>query len=127
MGTIPGLATLEEPLAGAYWERQARFCRLVVVDERGSGRSDPLPPGQSPSVDNQANDLVAVLDDAGIDRVFISAFHAGGAVGVAFAARFPERTEGLFIVNGWARLIKGNGYPYGMTQTFSDQLIEAHG
>jgi class 3 adenylate cyclase len=127
MGAIPGLAALEEPLSGAYWERVAGFSRLVVVDERGSGRSDPLPPGQSPSVDDQVDDLVAVLDDAGIDRVFISTFHAAGGVGVAFAVRYPERTEGLFIVNGWARLIKGNGYPYGMTQAFSDQLIEAHG
>jgi pimeloyl-ACP methyl ester carboxylesterase len=125
MGAIPGLAALEEPLSGAYWERQAGFSRVVVVDERGSGRSDPLPPGQSPSVDDQADDLVAVLDAAAIDRVFISTFHAGGAVGVAFAVRYPERTEGLFIVNGWARLITGNGYPYGMTQAFSDQLIEA--
>ena len=116
MGTIPGLAMLEEPLSAAYWERQAGFSRLVVLDERGSGRSDPLPPGQSPSVDDQADDLVAVLDDAGIERVFISTIHAGGGVGVAFAVRYPERTEGLFIVNGWARLIKGNGYPYGMTQ-----------
>ncbi len=127
MGAIPGLAALEEPLGGPYWERLARFGRLVVLDERGSGRSDPLPPGQSPSVDDQADDLVAVLDDAGIERAFISTFHAGGAVGVAFAARYPERTEGLFIVNGWARLITGDGYPYGMTQAFSDQLIEAHG
>jgi class 3 adenylate cyclase/pimeloyl-ACP methyl ester carboxylesterase len=127
MGTIPGLAALEEPLSGAYWERLAGFSRLVVLDERGTGRSDPLPPGQSPTVGDQADDVVAVLDDAGIDRVFLSTFHAGGGVGVAFAVRYPERTEGLFIVNGWARLIKGDGYPYGMTQTFSDQLIEAHG
>jgi class 3 adenylate cyclase len=48
-------------------------------------------------------------------------------VGVAFAVRYPERTEGLFIVNGWARLIRGDGYPYGITRSFSDRLIEAHG
>src|SRR5204862_4493262 len=99
------------------WGLLAGFSRLVVHDPRGTGRSDPLTPGQSPSLDDQVDDLVAVLDDAGLERVFISALHAGGAVGVAFAVRHPERTEGLFIVNGWARLIRGDGYPYGITRS----------
>jgi class 3 adenylate cyclase len=126
-GTNPGVALAEDALTAAYWERVAGFCRVVVHDPRGTGRSDPLPPGQPPSVEDQADDLVAVLDDAGLERVFISTFHAGGGVGVTFAVRYPERTEGLFIINGWARMIQGDGYPYGMTRSFSDRLIQAHG
>jgi class 3 adenylate cyclase len=126
-GTNPGLASAQDPLSAPYSERVARFCRVVLHDPRGTGRSDPLPPGQPPSVEDQADDLVAVLDDADVERAFISTFHAGGAVGVAFAVRYPERTEGLFIVNGWARMIQGDGYPHGITRTFSDRLIEAHG
>ena len=114
-GTNPGLASAEDPLSAVYSERLAGFCRVVLHDPRGTGRSDPLPPGQPPSVEDQADDLVAVLDDADLERVFVSTFHAGGGVGMAFAARYPERTEGLFIVNGWARLIRGDGYAYGIT------------
>jgi class 3 adenylate cyclase len=126
-GTNPGVALAADPLVATYWERVAGFSRLVVHDPRGTGRSDPLPPGKSPSVQEQAEDLVAVLDAEGLERVFISTLHAGGAVGVAFAVRYPERTQGLFIVNGWARMIRGDGYPYGITRSFSDRLIEAHG
>jgi class 3 adenylate cyclase/pimeloyl-ACP methyl ester carboxylesterase len=122
-----GLAVAEDPLGSSYFERLLAFCRLVVHDPRGTGRSDPLPPGTPPTIDDQVDDLVVVLDDAGIDSAFISTFHAGAAVAVRFAVRYPERTDGLFIVNGWARLIRGEGYPYGLTPEFSDRLIEAHG
>jgi class 3 adenylate cyclase/pimeloyl-ACP methyl ester carboxylesterase len=121
-----GLAVAEDPLCASFFARVAGFCRLVLYDAPGTGRSDPLP-GTSPSVDDQVDDLVAVLDDAGLERIFIAGFHAGGAVGVAFSVRYPKRTDGLFIVNGWARLIQGDGYPYGITRQFSDRLIEAHG
>jgi class 3 adenylate cyclase len=125
-GTL-GIAATDDPLAALYWDRVAGFCRLVVHDPPGTGRSDPLTPGRPQSVDDQVDDLVAVLDEIGLERVFISTFHAGAAVGVTFAVRYPERTAGLFIVNGWARMIRGDGYPYGITQEFSDRLIAAHG
>src|SRR3954462_4045053 len=120
-----GLAVAEDPLCTSFFERVAGFCQMGMHDPHGTGRSDPLP-GTSPSVDDQVDDLVAVLDHAGVERTFIAAFHAGGAVGVAFAVRYPERTEGLFIVNGWARMIQGGGYPHGITRAFSERLIQAH-
>lgn len=61
------------------WEpvlrRLRRHFRLVLVDNRGSGRSD-LPPG-SFSVADMAGDIVAVLDSAGIRRAHV----AGGEPG----------------------------------------------
>jgi pimeloyl-ACP methyl ester carboxylesterase len=121
-----GLAVVDDPLCASFFARVAAFCRVVVHDPPGTGRSDPLP-GTSPSIDDQVRDLVAVLDDAGVESTFIATHHAGAGVGVAAAVRHPERTEGLFVVNGWARLIQGDGYPYGITREFSDRLIEAHG
>jgi class 3 adenylate cyclase/pimeloyl-ACP methyl ester carboxylesterase len=126
-GTIPWVAAIADPLVASYWDRIARFSRHVMYDPRGSGQSDPLPPGIAPTVDDQVEDLRGVLDDAGIERVFLSGFHAGGGASIAFAVRYPERTAGLFIVNGWARMIRGDGYPYGMTPEFSERLIASHG
>src|SRR5215470_10013743 len=126
-GTIPGLAQLDDPLTRAFLHRIAGFCRLLVHDVRGQGRSDPLPPGHVPTVWEQADDLRAILDHAGCRDVVLFAWHVGAAVGVAFAVRYPERTQGLFITNGWARLIRAEDYPHGITCDLSERIIEAHG
>jgi pimeloyl-ACP methyl ester carboxylesterase len=108
-------------------DRIARFGRLLVYDARGCGRSDPFPPGHVPTVWEQADDLRALLDDAGWSDAVLLTWHAGAAIGVAFAARNPERTRGLFITNGYARLIQADDYPYGITRSLSDRIMEAHG
>ena len=125
-GTVSGLTLFDDPLGGAFLHRMAGFSRLIVHDPRGCGRSDPLPPGGPPSVAEQADDLAAVLDHAGCDEVIVCTFHAGAAVGVTFAVGCPDRTRGLFITNGWARLVKADDYPHGISQGFSDRLVEAH-
>ena len=127
LGAPPGLAQLDDPLIRTFFHRVAAFCRLVVHDVRGAGRSDPLPPGHLPTVFEQADDLRAVLDHAGCREVILFTWHVGAAVGVAFAVRYPERTRGLFITNGWVRLIQAEDYPYGITRDQSDRLVEAHG
>jgi class 3 adenylate cyclase/pimeloyl-ACP methyl ester carboxylesterase len=127
VGSIPGLALLDDPLDRAFFHRLAGFCRFVVHDVRGQGRSDPLPPGHVPTVWEQADDLCAILDHAGCPDVILFGWHVGAAVGVAFAVRYPERTQGLFITNGWARLIQAEDYPHGITREVSDRIVEAHG
>jgi class 3 adenylate cyclase/pimeloyl-ACP methyl ester carboxylesterase len=122
-----GMSASLDPLVGSYVDRISGFARVVLHDPRGIGRSDPLLPGEAPTVDEQAADVLAILDDAEIDRVCLLAYHSGGAVGIAFATNYPDRTSGLFIVNGWARLLKDETYRYGITQAFSDRLIAAHG
>ncbi|MGZ6968380.1 MAG: alpha/beta fold hydrolase, partial [Acidimicrobiia bacterium] len=85
MGTISGLAVWEHRLGEEFFDAIARFSRLVVHDPRGAGRSDPLPPATPPTVQGQADDLIAVLDDASIPKVFVLGFHAGAAVGIELA------------------------------------------
>ncbi|MGZ4754687.1 MAG: adenylate/guanylate cyclase domain-containing protein [Acidimicrobiia bacterium] len=126
MGTISGLAVWEHRLGEEFFDAIARFSRLVVHDPRGAGRSDPLPPATPPTVQGQADDLIAVLDDASIPKVFVLGFHAGAAVGIELATSYPSRVTGLLLVNGWARLLEDDGYP-GITPAFSEDLIEMHG
>src|SRR5262245_15290958 len=66
-----GITPMRDPLCRAYTDRIAEFSRLILLDPRGVGRSDPLPPGQPGTVDEQAADLLAVLDDAGVDRAVL--------------------------------------------------------
>jgi 3-oxoadipate enol-lactonase len=80
---------------------RSRF-RLVLVDNRGSGRSD-LPAG-SFSVADMAGDVVAVLDSAGIGRAHILGASLGGMVAQELAIDHPERVGGLILActtPGW--------------------------
>ncbi len=66
--------------------------RLLAVDRPGSGRSDPHAGRTLSSV---ADDLVALADHLGLDRVGVLAWSAGAPYAVALAARHPERVQDL--------------------------------
>jgi 3-oxoadipate enol-lactonase len=79
-----------------------RHFRLVLVDNRGSGRSD-LPPG-SFSVADMAGDILAVLDRAGISRAHMMGISLGGMVAQELAVDHPGRVGDLILVSttpGW--------------------------
>ena len=64
---VPGfisnvLLNWELPGMAHILDRLARFARVVVIDHRGTGLSDRLPPGQLPPLETQMEDLTAVMD-----------------------------------------------------------------
>jgi pimeloyl-ACP methyl ester carboxylesterase len=75
-------------------ERLADRFELIVPDLRGFGDSDK-PEGPFGAQDH-ANDLVALLDALGVDRVGVVGHDVGGAVMQALARTAPERLAGLF-------------------------------
>lgn len=97
-----------------------RHFRLVLLDNRGSGRSD-LSTG-SFGVADMAADIVAVLDAAGVRRAHVMGASLGGMVAQELAVDHPEWVEDLVLVSttpGWpfaypmpavsARLIAATG------------------
>ena len=79
----------------AMWDDQAaalseRF-RVLRYDHRGHGGS-PVPPGPY-TMDELADDAVALLDRLGIERVAFCGISLGGAVGMHVALRAPERID----------------------------------
>jgi pimeloyl-ACP methyl ester carboxylesterase len=84
-----------------HWAPQAEHLagsRTVVRwDRRGMGRSTSAAPAESPR--RHAEDLVAILDREGLDRVVIAGHAGGGPTAAAFAATYPERTLGLVMVD----------------------------
>ncbi len=79
-----------------------RHFRLVLVDNRGFGRSD-RPPG-SFAVADMVGDIVAVLDAAGIRRAHVLGASLGGLVAQELAITHPERVDGLVLActtPGW--------------------------
>jgi len=81
-----------------------RGYRLIAYDARGHGASSP---GSRYGYPELIEDLEAVLDDLGIDRVALVGSSMGAATGMAFALRHPERVAALVQItpayNGAAR------------------------
>ena len=90
---------------GPVLRRLRRHFRLVLVDNRGFGRSDrPDPASGSFTVADMAGDVVAVLDAAGIRRAHVLGASLGGMAAQELAIRHPERVDGLVLActtPGW--------------------------
>src|SRR5918992_1298907 len=69
--------------------------RVVMYDARGHGRSDP---GDAYDYDRLAQDLLAVLDDRGIERAVLAGASMGAHTIVRFALDHPERAAALVLV-----------------------------
>ncbi len=92
----------DEPHVAGYFKRLASFSRLILFDRRGSGMSDPLP--RAPTLEEQIDDVVAVMDAAGSERAAVFAILEGGAMATLFAASHPERTRALILYAAQPRM-----------------------
>jgi pimeloyl-ACP methyl ester carboxylesterase len=69
--------------------------RVIAYDARGHGRSAPA---DGYGYDELAADLLAVLDDRGIDRAVLAGASMGAHTLVRFALERPERAAALVII-----------------------------
>jgi pimeloyl-ACP methyl ester carboxylesterase/DNA-binding SARP family transcriptional activator len=108
----------EEPRYAAFLRRLAKHRRLLLFDKRGVGMSDPAPP--SVTIDERADDMLAVMDAAGAERAVIIGVSEGGPMGISLAARHPERVAGLVIYSGFACAKRCDDYPWAWAPEFYD-------
>jgi pimeloyl-ACP methyl ester carboxylesterase len=80
--------------------RLGSFARMVIFDTRGVGLSDPL--DHIPTVEEGADDLEAVMDAARVKRAVLPAMGTAYPAAAMFAARAPDRVDGLVLVSPWA-------------------------
>jgi pimeloyl-ACP methyl ester carboxylesterase len=76
---------------------------LLRYDPRGCGLSDRNV--EDLSLETWVADLEAVVEAAGIERFPLFAHSQGGAIGIAYAARHPDRVSHLVLLGGWARSV----------------------
>jgi pimeloyl-ACP methyl ester carboxylesterase len=75
--------------------RLARSYRVIVLDNRGVGRSRA--DADIHTIPDMAHDLAAVLDAAGEDRAHIFGFSMGGMIAQEFALHYPHRVRSLIL------------------------------
>jgi pimeloyl-ACP methyl ester carboxylesterase len=71
--------------------------RVVAYDRRGFGRSTIDPAAAQPGTG--ADDLLALVDHLGLDRLHLVGTAAGGGIAFDFALSFPQRLRSLVVAN----------------------------
>src|SRR5262249_37754220 len=109
---------------GRFRDRLSRFCRHIWFDGRGRGASDPMPATESRFVEHMADDMLALLDVLGHDRVAVVDL-GYGASSLLFAATHPDRVAALALLQPVARMKRATDYPAGWSDQEAAQVVAA--
>jgi class 3 adenylate cyclase len=96
-------AILEVPGIERFLESLARYARVVRFDRRGTGLSDPVE--GPPTLEQQADDLLAVMDAVGFERAALFGEGDGARLCSLVAATHPDRVDSLVL---WAASARGS-------------------
>ena len=102
----------DAPQPSRFLHRLASFSRVLILDRRGTGLSDPISPTAPPTLEQHIEDAIAVLDDAGLERAAVLGSDViGGQTCLLVAAAHPSRVSAAIVVNSTARLAPSADYP----------------
>jgi pimeloyl-ACP methyl ester carboxylesterase len=107
---------------------------VIAYDARGHGASDPAPSPDAYGYGELAQDLVRVLDEAGLERAVLAGASMGAHTAVRVALEHPERVSGLVIVTpaydpeDWpGDLVRWDALSDGLRSGGVDGFVEAYG
>ena len=90
---------------GSLWEQHVAeyetYFTCYLIDNRGVGKSDQ--PAGPYNTNEMADDVIAVMDHAGIDSARVAGISMGGAIAQQLAINYPERIESLVLISTWPR------------------------
>lgn len=111
----------EIPNRALFFERFSSFCRLIRFDKRGTGLSDR--PVRMATLEERADDIRAVMDAVGIERVHLFGASEGGSMACLFAATYPQRVLSLMVWGAQARWVATPDHPWGQTPEENEQML----
>ena len=103
-------------------ERLSVFGRLILFDRRGTGLSDGV--GEPYTLEQEAQDALAVLDAAGSERAALFTYGLGGPVAAMLATQHPERVGALIMYASIARALWAPNYDWAMTREERAEWID---
>jgi pimeloyl-ACP methyl ester carboxylesterase len=127
LGTGPGDLVYVPPMGSHLehaWEcppyadllrRLSTRSRLIRIDPRGTGLSDPVSGGAVPTLESRVSDVTAVLDAVGSERAVLFGVMEGGSTCALLSATYPQRAAGLILYGSLARGAWAPDYPWGLT------------
>jgi len=114
----------KEPHFAAFLNRLASFSRLILFDKRGTGLSDRVPINELPTLEQRMEDVHAVMDAVGSERAVLIGVSEGGPMCSLFAATYPEKTTALVMIGTYAKRIKDEDYPWGVSAEDREAFFE---
>jgi len=78
---------------------------ILAMDLRGRGLSDK--PASGYSLQHHIRDIVCLLDDLKQERIVLMGHSLGAFIALSFAAKYPERTEKIILMDGGGQLTQG--------------------
>ena len=123
---IPGWASNVEniwtlPEFAQFAQKLAQFARVILLDRRGTGLSDPVP--DPPTLEERMDDVRAVLDAAGWARAVIWGVSEGGPMAMLFGATYPERVTAVLLYGTFARFARADDYAPGYPRAWIDRFL----
>jgi class 3 adenylate cyclase len=103
-------ALWEHPTVARFFARLGELGRVILYDRRGTGMSDRT--GGTATLEEQVDDVRAVMDAAGAARADLIAIMEGGPMAMLFAATAPERVRSLTLYAAFARSTRADDYPH---------------
>ena len=113
----------EHPAIAEALESIADWSRLILYDRRGAGLSDRL--SGPASLEEGMDDLAAVLDAVGTERVSVLGFNESGSLCCLFAATHPQRVRSLILYGTYATTTWHEDYPWGQKPDEREAQIQA--
>lgn len=110
---MPTLGTIEvlwEPPAARMLAEYEQFARVISFDRRGVGLSGKA--ADPPTLEQQLDDMDAVLDAARCGRTVVYSEAEGSMLALLYAASRPERVSHVVLLHGMARLTSAPGYEW---------------
>ncbi|HLJ88945.1 MAG TPA: alpha/beta fold hydrolase [Candidatus Angelobacter sp.] len=114
------------------WESLAKNRKVVLYDQRGTGRSISSRKDQTYTLADQIDDLDALRAHLGFDRIDLLGHSWGGFLAMAYAARHSDRISHLILVDSAAPQFKdtiflfSNVFPEGVERqaalTFNEEM-----
>jgi pimeloyl-ACP methyl ester carboxylesterase len=107
---------------------------VLAYDARGHGASDPAPSPDAYAYADLAEDLISVMDEAGIERAVLAGASMGAHTAVRVALEHPERVAGLVLVTpaydpeDWpGNLVRWDALSDGLRSGGVEGFVEAYG
>ncbi len=76
--------------------------RVMAMDLRGRGLSDKPLTGYS--IEHHCKDILALMNDQGLERPVLMGHSLGAFISLVFAAQYPQRVDRLILVDGGGKL-----------------------
>jgi pimeloyl-ACP methyl ester carboxylesterase len=76
--------------------------RVIAMDLRGRGLSES--PDSGYSIAHHCEDILAILDDLGLEKAVIMGHSLGAFIALAMGAQHPDRVDRIILVDGGGKL-----------------------